>query len=111
EEVVNSKEYKNAAVRIVFGHIPPMKDSWQGNANVNNYFVPILNKAKISLWLAGHHHKWIVNEPREVSDANFPVVVNCNCERMEAVVKADGISLQTFDPEGRKTHEYSCKVR
>ena len=110
KEVTGSKEFKNAAVRIVIGHIPPMKDGWHGDLNMEKYFVPILNKAKIDLWLAGHHHKWRVDEPGTVSSANFPVVINKNCERMEVCISAGGINIETFSPEGVKTHEYSRKV-
>lgn len=111
EDVVNSPECRNAAVRIVFGHIPPRKGGWHGDENVNDYFVPILNKAGISLMLCGHLHEWQVYEPGKVSDANFPVVVNSNCERLEVTAGKKEITLKAFSPKGKETHSYSCKTR
>ena len=80
---------------------------WHGNDNVNKYFIPILNKADISLWIAAHKHIWRVDEPGKVSDADFPVVINDDCERMEVTATRKGVSLKTFNPDGKQTHSYS----
>jgi 3',5'-cyclic AMP phosphodiesterase CpdA len=111
EGVVESDACRNAAARIVIGHIPPRKGGWHGDENVNSYFVPVLNKAGISLMITGHLHKWKIYEPGSVSDANFPVVVNSNCERLEVTLDKSDINLEAFAPDGSKTHSYSCKVR
>ena len=111
EEVVNSKECKQAEVRIVIGHIPPETDAWQGNRNVDHYFVPILNKARVSLMLSGHFHRWRVDEPKAFSSANFPVVINNKCERLEVTVSKSEIRLNAFAADGTQTHSYQCKTR
>ena len=112
EEVIKTPECKNADVRIVFGHIPPRKGGWHGDEVINELFVPVLNKAGISLMISGHLHRWEVYEPDgSVSDANFPVVVNSNCERLEVVAGKKDITLKAFSPEGNETHSFSCKAR
>lgn len=110
-DVVASEEFRRSQVRIVIGHIPPDKNGWFGDRVLCERIVPVLNKAGISLWIAAHLHRWRVDEPGKVSDANFPVVVNSNCERMEVTVDGTGVSLATFDPAGNQTHSYSCKAR
>ena len=111
EQVTKSKECRNADVRIVIGHIYPEKDSWHGNYNMDKYFVPILNKAGISLWIAAHLHQWRIDEPGTVSGANFPVLVNSNCERLEVTVTKKDINLKAFAQDGTQTHSQSFKVR
>ena len=111
EDVVKSDACKKAAVRIVFAHIPPEKEGWQGNKNVEKLFVPILNKAKVSLMFAGHLHQWRVDAPHTMSSANFPVVVNANCERMEVTASPTSVSLNTFNSNGVCTQSYSCRVK
>ncbi len=73
--------------------------------------MPVLNKAGISAMFAAHLHKWRVDEPGTVSGANFPVIVNSNCERMEVSASKSGISIAAFAPDGSQTHSYGCKVK
>ncbi len=107
EEVVNSKECKEADLRVVIGHINPQKGAWYGQNNVNKYFVPILNKANVNIWLAAHKHQWREDKPGQLSDANFPVIINDDCERLEVTVTKKGVNLKSFDPDGKQTHTYS----
>lgn len=111
EKVVASQECKKAGVRIVIGHIPPSKNGWYGDRVLDELFVPVLNKAGISAMFAAHLHKWRVDEPGTVSGANFPVIVNSNCERMEVSASKSGISIAAFAPDGSQTHSYGCKVK
>ena len=111
EEVVNSDACRNAAVRVVIEHIAPDAKGWYGDRKLNEVLVPILNKAGISLMLCAHMHEWRIDEPGQKSDANFPVVINDDCERLEVTVDGRDISLSSYDPDGRNTHRYSVKVK
>ena len=110
-KVVESEACKQAAVRLVFAHIPPDRKGWQGDRNVEEYFVPILNKAGITAMFCGHLHQWRLDEPGQRSSANFPVIVNPNCRRMEVTATAKEITLKVFDLEGAQTNAWSCPVR
>ena len=111
EEVVKSDACKKAAVRIVFAHIPPEKDGWQGNKNVDQLFVPILNKANVDLMISGHLHQWRVDAPQTVSSAKFPVVVNPNCARMEASVSKSSVVINSFNPAGESKYRFVLNYR
>lgn len=105
--VVDSEEFRSAQTRIVFSHIPPESKGWQGNRNVCELFVPILNEAGIDLMICGHIHRYRFDEPGSgMSPAAFPVWVNANVERLE-VTLAPGrsIELRSFSPDGSLTHE------
>ena len=109
--VVKSEQFRQAAVRIVIGHIPPRRKGWFGDRVLNEQIVPILNKTGISVWIAGHLHRWCVDEPGVESDADFPVVINSNCERLEVSVSKSGVSMEAFAPDGSKTHSYDCPAK
>jgi Icc-related predicted phosphoesterase len=110
KEVVASKEFKDAKVKIVFSHIPPETKGWHGNLNVCNYFVPVLNKANIDVMICGHLHEWRFDEKGcGMSNANFPVVVNNKLERMEVSANAYEININTFDTTGANTHSILIK--
>ena len=110
-EVVNSEACRKAAVRVVIGHIPPKTKGWYGNRKVDELFVPILNKAGISLMICGHEHRWRVDAEGSESSAKFPVLVNANLERLEVSLDARNISLSAFDAQGNNTHNYKVKTR
>ncbi len=111
EKVVESDGCRKAAVRLVFAHIPPDRNGWQGDRNVEEYFVPILNKAGITAMFCGHLHQWRIDNPGQRSSANFPVVINPNCRRMEVTASPEGLSLKVFDLDGAQTQSWSCPAR
>jgi acid phosphatase type 7 len=104
KEVVESGAWKNAAKRIVFCHIPPVaKDAWHGNCNVAKYFISVLNNAGTDLMLSGHEHKYDFRKSG-TAGADFPVIVNSRCERMELKVGSDSISVRIYDTDGKLVH-------
>lgn len=106
--VVASEEFRSAPVKIVFCHIPPETKGWHGAAEMHNRFVPILNEAGIDLWLAGHIHKYRLDEAGE-NGCNFPVICNPNVCRLNATVTAKGIDIQIFDTKSTLLHSYQIK--
>ena len=105
KEVVNSDDYKNAAVRIAFCHMPPKAEGWHGNAMVHKYFVPLLNGG-LDLMLCAHIHRYRYDKPGTLG-ADFPIVCNNKEERLDAEVTAKGIKINIFDPSGKETHSIS----
>ncbi|MGM9770666.1 MAG: metallophosphoesterase [Candidatus Cryptobacteroides sp.] len=105
KEVVNSDDYKNAAVRIAFCHMPPKAEGWHGNAMVHKYFVPLLNGG-LDLMLCAHIHRYRYDKPGTLG-ADFPILCNNKEERLDAEVTAKGIKINIFDPSGKETHSIS----
>jgi acid phosphatase type 7 len=104
KEVVESDEWKNAERRIVFCHIPPVaKDAWHGNCNVAEYFLPILNNAGTDLMLSGHEHVYDFRKAGTVG-ADFPVIVNAKCERMDIRLSSRKITVRIYNPDGDLAH-------
>lgn len=108
KDVLNSKECKEAAVKIVFCHMPPEENAWKGPANLCKYFVPLLNEAGVNLMLSGHLHKYIVFKPdQNLSNANFPIICNTNAQRMEVTLTEKGLSYKVFDSDNKQTNAAS----
>lgn len=107
-KVVASEEFRSAPVKIVFCHIPPETKGWHGAADIHRKFVPILNEAGIDLWLAGHIHKYRLNEAG-TNGCNFPVMCNPNLCRLNATVTANGIDINIFDVNSKCLHTHQIK--
>lgn len=96
KEVLESEDFKESEVRIVFSHIQPDPKSWFGNRVVAEKFVPMLNEAGIDLMLCGHIHQYKYYEPG-TTNAKFPVVCNKNRELMITDVDNSKIKLTVFN--------------
>jgi hypothetical protein len=53
--------------------------------------------------ICGHRHKYAF-EQVGVSDASFPVLVNSTCERADIKVTPKAITIDIYDPSGKKVH-------
>ncbi len=110
KEVVASDEFKSAPLKIVILHIPPYSKGrfWHGMNEISRLFMPILNNAGIDLMLSGHLH---YNHYLEKGDAdnNFPILINSNNTRLDAIANKDGIDLRIIDADGKMLHNYKIK--
>lgn len=112
KEVIASEECRNAKVRIAFCHVPPESKGWYGAAQMCNILVPPLNEAGFDAMFCGHIHRWRVAEPDgSISNAGFPVICNANMERMEVTATEDAIEINTFDTDGKNTHNHTLKLK
>jgi 2',3'-cyclic-nucleotide 2'-phosphodiesterase (5'-nucleotidase family) len=76
KQCVETEEFKAAAARIVFLHIPPTTSGGHGSRHLEKILMPILNKANIDIMFSGHNHRYSYHEPND--RAAFPIVVNGN---------------------------------
>lgn len=111
KKVVETEECKNAKYRVVLMHMPPIggKNMWHGPRYSAECFLPILNKANITVMLAGHTHRYSYNTTPETTDATFPVLVNAHNTALKANVSKDGIQIDVIDMTGAVKHTHSFK--
>lgn len=103
KEVVESDECKNAAVKIVFIHIPPKSNGWHGEAEISQLFAPILNTAGIDAMFCGHIHKYRFTEANDAfSGCNFPIICNPNRTRMDVEVNKEKITYKITNAENKE---------
>ena len=110
KKVVESEDCKNAKYRVVLMHMPPIggKNMWHGPKYSGELFLPILNKANITVMLAGHTHRYSYNTP-ETTDANFPILVNAHNTALKANVDGNGINIDVIDMSGAIKHTHTFK--
>lgn len=111
KEVVQTDAYKNAEKRIVLTHIPPMPRGESARASVHagdvlyREYLPILNAAHVDLMIAGHTHRFMLIEPRNNPNYQFPVLINDNKSASFVQVSPSGISIKTVNDQGEVTFE------
>ena len=109
KEVLDSKEFKESEVRIVYSHMQPDPNSWFGNRVVAEKFVPMLNDAGIDLMICGHIHQYRYYEPGK-TNAKFPVLCNKNRELMISDIDKDRIKLTFYNPDHVLQRKMEFKV-
>lgn len=88
-QTIESKDWKDAPVHVVFCHIPPESGSWHGAQELFDKFVPVLNKAGVDLMICGHTHRFSFIE-KGTNGIDFPILVNPNQTLMKLTVRSDG---------------------
>ena len=111
KRVVESEECRNAKYRVVLLHMPTILGSklWHGARHATECFIPILNKANITVMLCGHTHKYSFNNTPETTAATFPILVNSNSAALKAKVSSNGIKVDVVDLEGKVVNTHSFK--
>lgn len=106
KKVVESEEFKQAPVKIVVIHMPPMPNGWYGVREVDRLFTPILNDAGIDFMLCGHLHK--LQYIKEGKDNNqFPILINSNKYRVDMDIDNKKIDIRVVDEKDLIVDKYS----
>jgi predicted phosphodiesterase len=106
-QVVASDAFKTATVKIVILHMPPAwkENHWHGMREIARLFMPVLNDAGIDLMLCGHLHRYLFFEKGEAGN-RFPILINSNQTRVDAVVNSQGIQVSVIDAAGKTQHTH-----
>lgn len=107
KQVITTDEFKSAPVKIVILHIPPYSKGrvWHGMYEIIRLFMPILNSAGIDLMLSGHLHSHYYLE-KGAADNNFPILINSNLTRLDAIADKNGINLKIVNAYGEVLYDY-----
>jgi predicted phosphodiesterase len=106
-QVVASDAFKAAPVKIVILHMPPAwkENHWHGMREITRLFMPILNDAGIDIMLCGHLHRYLFLEKGKAGN-RFPILINANQTRVDAVVNSRGIHVSVIDAAGKTQHTH-----
>lgn len=108
KKVVVSDDFKNASLRFVVIHMPPVSNGWHGPSEVNRLFVPILNEAGIDMMFCGHEHKLRYIKPGDQVN-KFPILVNSNKHRVDVKVKDGVADIVVVDAKGKVDASYKVQ--
>ena len=101
KKVIETPEYKNAPVKILITHIPPVGGGWHGAIHFQKCFADILNKAGFSLIVSGHYHVYKFIKPD--NKIKIPNIVNSAKEMMNVKVNEKEITLSFVGEDGKKS--------
>ena len=118
KRTIASREWKKARHRIVCAHIPATatNDGWHGSEDIAKKFLPLLNKAKVDLYLSGHTHEPVLEKPG--SNHNFTMVVgggpmkqenNGNVTYIRVDVYNLNLKVELYKYNGELITEYKLK--
>lgn len=108
KKVVETPEFKEAPVKIVFMHMPPdgTPGAWYGVQQLHDQFLPVLNAAGINAMFSGHYHTYkYVPAGTKGYDANFPIIINDAAVLLEAEADKDGMKVVTYDRNQKPLHK------
>ena len=103
KQVVASKEFREAPVKILISHIPPAWGNWHGSKHFQKHFAETINKAGFSLILSGHLHKHEFYAPSDL--ISVPNVVNSNKEMLNVKVGERKIEVAFVNEKGEKARD------
>ena len=106
EQVLNSKEYKEAPFKVIVAHIPPT-GGWHGNLEVENKFMPLLREAHPDLMLCGHLHRFIHENATEKTP--FPIIINSNTAVLKINADPGKMDIQAVDKDGKTIDQFTIK--
>ncbi|MDL2212811.1 metallophosphoesterase [Bacteroides sp. OttesenSCG-928-E20] len=108
--VLQSEEFKQAPVKVVVMHVPPVRSTWHGPIQVKKHFIPLLNEAGIHLMLSAHTHKHFYVEAGN-EDCNFPILINSNKDIVEFDITERQISFKVLSGEGGSVLTKTLTIR
>lgn len=88
-QAIESEEWKQAPVHVVFCHMPPENGGWHGPQELFDKFVPLLNRAGVDLMICGHTHRFSYIE-KGTDGVDFPILINPNLTLLQMTVHRDG---------------------
>ncbi len=108
KKAVKDPSFTSAPIKICLIHVPTFsrKGAWYGEQWMSKNFTPVLSEAGIDLMLSAHYHQYKVQDAG-VDGIGYPIVINSNTERMDVVITAKGIELNTYDEQGQLQHNWS----
>ena len=110
-KVLQTKEYKDAAYKVVICHMPPTPQEglWHGQKEISDKFVPLLNKVKVDIMLSSHLHEYLREEASE--HIQFPVIINSNNTVVTAITEKNTLKFEVLDMKGKLIDKLNIKVK
>lgn len=94
-----SEACRNARFRIVISHIPPRGAKGFAVQDVCDRFEPLINKARVDLWLSGHTHRFQRLDPVAGQNA-YPLVIGTTDTVTRIDVARTGLTVSVIRQNG-----------
>ena len=108
EKALNDPIFLEAPYRVVIVHIPPF-EGWHGEKEIEEKFVPILEKAGSDIMLCGHLHQHVYKKSGE--GQNFPIIANANRAIIKAHTEKKKLIINVVDETGKLVESVTIPSR
>ncbi|MDD4757054.1 MAG: metallophosphoesterase [Prolixibacteraceae bacterium] len=98
ENALKESIFREASYRVVIIHMPPF-GGWHGEKEIEEKFVPLLEKAGIDVMLCGHLHRHINKKAGD--GQNFPIISNANRAIIKAYSENTTLNIDVLDEAGK----------
>jgi hypothetical protein len=105
---LQSESFRTAPYKVVIMHIPPVNSDWHGALEVQEKFLPLLNKAGVTVMFCGHTHRYQYIEPND-SLHDFPILINAPDTSLEVSVTQTEMSVKRKDTSGKELNEFTYR--
>ena len=107
KEVVESKDFKEAAYRVVINHIPLNARSWHGGRHAYEQFTPYLDNGEITLMISGHTHRYSYRDLGK-DNKTYPTLVFAPKQYLDIKVTEEKLTINVHQMDGKlyKTFTY-----
>jgi len=102
--------WTNARYRVVITHIPPRGGDGYTIQQVREQFEPALERAGLDLWLSGHTHRYIHEEP-VAGDHGYHLVVNDDRTTLKIEVTHHHLTVTVLNEDGTVADTFQVAPR
>jgi hypothetical protein len=105
EKALESEEVKGAKFKVALMHIPPVGGVAPVSKNLHSLFVPMLEKAGVTLMICGYTHE--SNYYEAGKKASFPILVNGSSSLVNVRATQEKMDVVVEDFNGKELAKYS----
>ena len=104
EKALESEDVKGAKYKVALMHIPPIAGVAPVSKDLNALFVPVLEKAGITLMICGYTHNSVMHEANK--KCSFPILENGSSTLLNIRADQEKMAVIVEDLEGNVKQNY-----
>ena len=105
EKALESEDVKGAKFKVALMHIPPIAGVAPISKDLNALFVPMLEKAGITLMICGYTHNSVMHEASK--NCSFPILENGSSTLLNIRADQEKMAVIVEDLEGNVKQNYA----
>ena len=104
-KALESEDVKSAKFKVALMHIPPVAGVSAVSKELNSLFVPMLEKAGITLMICGYTHNSVMHEANK--KCSFPILENGSATLLNIRANETNMEVVVEDFDGKELNKYS----
>jgi predicted phosphodiesterase len=104
-EALQSEDVKSAKFKVALMHIPPISGVAPVSKDLQSLYVPLLEKAGITLMICGYTHNFNMHEAGK--KCQFPILENGSATLLNLCATQERMDVTVEDMNGKELNKYS----